>query len=138
MQGLLRITPDRPADTALHQIHESRLAPGALVVTPGCVKNSTFSVRAGPGVRLETLVISPDFEHDAVFFIVLGVDIGLVPACKAIEPFHDRVVGLNDAGAEDASPVPLELAAHQGHDPVIVPEAIGGTVNRMNPFPLST
>src|SRR5262249_31749882 len=108
-----RVLPDRPADAALDEVLETRVAPGSLIVAPRGVKDSALALRADPRPRLFGPVFLAVFEDRAVLLVVPGVDVRLVPAFKAGEPFHDRVVRLDEGRAKRASAVALELRAHQ-------------------------
>lgn len=70
------------------------------------------------------------FEHGAVLFVVLCMDVGFVPACKAAEALHDGVIRHGDLSRENLSAVALELATHQTDHFLIVAPAECGTVQR--------
>ena len=57
------------------------------------------------------LTVDPLLEHGAAAFVVLGVDVGLVPTAKATEALHHRMVGGDDHGREFTGAVFLELGS---------------------------
>jgi hypothetical protein len=90
-----RIVADRPANAPFDKVHKTRVAPGSLVVAPGGVEHASLALRANPRPRFfrwtSIAAASPagglftPFEDRAVLLIVLGVDVGLVPAFEAAE-----------------------------------------------------
>jgi len=102
-----------PTEAAFQQRMEAGVAPGALVVAPGGVEDPTLALRPHPRPRLLPVALRAVFEDSAVLVVVLRVDVGLIPALEALEPLHDRVVGLGDDRAEGAGVVALELGANQ-------------------------
>ena len=90
------IAADGPADAALDQILEAGVAPGAFVVAPGGVEDAALALRAHPGPRLLAVAFDAVFQDGAVLLVVLGVDVGFVPALEAAEALHDRMVRLGD------------------------------------------
>src|SRR5262249_7538037 len=107
------VSVDGPANAALHQILKAGIAPGALIVAPGGVEDPAFALCADPGPWLFTALFPTILQDIAVFGIVLGMHVRLVPALKAAEAFHDGVVGSGDGGAKNASPMTEELRTHQ-------------------------
>src|SRR6185437_8981204 len=91
-----------PADAALDQLLEAGVAPGALVMAPGRVKDPALALCPYPGPRLLFPLLLAIFQHNAILLVVPGVDVGLVPALETLEPLHDRVFRLGRRGAEGA------------------------------------
>src|SRR5271165_2264638 len=82
-------------------------------MAPRRVKNASFTVRADPGPRLFVIFFGAVFENGAVFFVMLGVHVGFVPAFEAIEPFHDRMIRRGNRGSKCPGAMPLELGTDQ-------------------------
>ena len=76
------------------------------------------------------LAFAPHLKHVAVFFVVLAVDVGLVPGPERLEALHDRMLVVDDLGVEGARAVALELGADQGDVLGRIEEAIRGAVKR--------
>src|SRR5262249_23204602 len=129
-----RVASRRPANAALDQILEAGVAPGAVVVTPGRVKDAASPLRADPGPRLGALALTPVLQDSAVFVVVLGVNLSLVPALEAAEAPDDGVVGFCDPGAERARAVAEELSADQLNILRRIEEAVRGAVDRDEAF----
>src|SRR5262249_25899451 len=108
-----RVTARGPADAALDEVLEAGVGPGALVVAPGGVEDAALALRPHPGPRLLLIALLAVLEDGAVPLVVLGVDVGLVPALEALEALHDRVVRLGGGDTESAGVVALELGADQ-------------------------
>ena len=113
-----RILAASPADPSFHQIDEPRIAEGPLIVSPSRVKDASLAVRADPGpwfafaaVRLSAL--NAVFKHRAMPLVVLGVDIGFVPAFEAAKTFHDGMGRFGAFHAKHLATVPLELSPNQ-------------------------
>ena len=49
--GVRGVLPGRPADAPLQQVSEPWMAPGAVIVAPGRVKNASFPVGSNPRPR---------------------------------------------------------------------------------------
>ena len=117
-----------PAYASLHKLMEARMLPGAMVVPPGGVEDSSAAVGSNPGPRFVRFPFLAGLENGAIFFVVMGVYIGLVPALEALVPFHDRMLRLDVVDAEDLASVPLELGAYQRDVFRRVEKAIGRAV----------
>ncbi len=110
-----RILTHRPTDAALDEILKTGIAPSALVMTPGCVENAALALRPHPSPRLPVpLSLSPGgrgqgegaiLQNDTVFCVVLGVDVGFIPALETGESLHDRMIRIRNRRSENAGPV---------------------------------
>ena len=123
------------ADAALDEVLKPGVAPGSLVVPPGGVEHAALALGADPGPGLATLPLDPLLEHGPAPLVVLGVDVGFVPAPKAAEPLHHRMLGGHDHGGELAGAVLLELCADQVDPDGRVLEAEARAVERHEPLP---
>src|SRR5262249_39047438 len=103
-RDLGRILPDRPAQTAFHEFLKAGVPPRPLVVAPGGVENAALSLRADPRPRLLRPALLAVFEDRSILLVVLGVDVGLVPAFESFKALQDRMVG-GGGGFECAGPV---------------------------------
>src|SRR5438309_3555748 len=108
-----RIVPRGPADTAFDQVVKSGIAPSSLIMSPGGVENPPLTVSPNPRPRLLRRALDAVFEDGATLIVVLGVDIGFVPALEALEPSHDGVIRSSDNRAERTRAVALELGTDQ-------------------------
>src|SRR5262249_27908641 len=120
---------DRPANAALDQVLKAGAAPGALIVAPRCEEHSSLALRPHPCPGLLAVLIPAVFQHGAVLFGVLRVDVGFIPALEAAVTLHDWVIGLGDGCPEDAGAVTAELCSNQLHVLRRVEEAVGSAVN---------
>ena len=106
-----RVAAGRPADAALDEILEAGMAPGALIVPPGGIEDSPLPLVADPRPRLVEIPLDALLENGPAAGVVAGVDVGLVPALKALEIVHDRMVGGEVRRPKLAAVVALELGA---------------------------
>ena len=109
--GCGRVAACRPADAALDEILKAGMAPGALVVPPGGVEDAPLPFAADPGPRLVEIPLDALLENRPAARVVAGVDVGLVPALKALEIVHDRMLGSENRRPKLAAVVALELGA---------------------------
>ena len=109
--GLGRVAAGRPADAALDEIVEAGMAPGALVMPPGGVEDAPLPFAADPRPRLVEIPLDAFLENGPAARVVAGVDVGLVPALKALKILHDRMVGGEIRRPKLAAVVALELSA---------------------------
>src|SRR5581483_12425616 len=113
---------------ALDQLLEARIAPGALIMSPGGVEDAALALRAHPRPRLLLVALHAIFQDGASFFVVLGVNVSLIPALEAGEAFHDGVIRLGKRRTEGAGAVLLELGADQVDVFRRIEKAVRGTV----------
>src|SRR5262249_52726104 len=128
------IGADSPTNAALDEVLEARITPGSLVVAPGGVEDAAFAVFSDPRPRLPAVTFLAIFEHRAIGLVVLCVDIRLVPAFKAAEAAHDRVLAFSQDGAKRARAVPLKLSPDQLDVFGRVQEAVRRAVERDEPL----
>ena len=122
-----------PANATFDEAGKARIGPCSLVVSPCGVEDAALAVGAYPRPWFSVfafglLAFRTIFENDAVFFVVLGVNVGFIPAGEAAEALHDGVIGNCDLSGEDLTAVSLELTAHQANHFRIVAPAEGGAV----------
>src|SRR5262249_10362011 len=69
-----------PANTSFDHVLEACVSPRPLVVSPCGVAESRFPLRANPRPWFLQITVCADFQNSAVLLVVLGVNVGLVPA----------------------------------------------------------
>src|SRR5690606_15959550 len=109
-----RIAAAGPADTAFDQIMKTGIAPGAMVVAPGCVEHAARALRADPSPRLALVarglrVATSILQYDAILLIMQVMHIRLIPAAERIEPIENRMRFLGQFGRKHSGSVPPEL-----------------------------
>ena len=123
----LRVAAGREANAPLDEVVEAGVAPGPLVVPPGGVEHPAVALGADPCPGLAVRPLDPLFEHRSPPLVVLGMDVGLVPAGEAAKALHHRVLGSHDLGLELAGAVLLELGAdHVDPDRRVLKAKTGG------------
>ncbi len=125
--GFTLLLAHGPEDAANQQVVKFRLTPGAFVVTIGGVEHPAFTLLTGPGPGLFLAL----HQHGAVFFVVIGVNVGFIPGFKGLETFHDRMVFLTrcNGRGEFTGTVTLEASTDQIDKGVGMAEAGAGTVD---------
>ncbi len=108
-----RFQSNCPADAAHDQVLKTRIAPSALIVTPGGVKDTSLALGADPCPGFFAFAVLAIFQNRAVLVIVLGMHITFVPALEAFEPFHDGVVWLRNGRTKDAGTMAFELGTDE-------------------------
>ena len=98
---------------------ESLLTPRIHVVTPSCVEDSAFPLRANPRprFRIHTLgkfAFATRFEDDAIDGVVFMMRVGFVPTFESLKAFHDFMFRLNDLCGKSLPAVRFELCTGQG------------------------
>ena len=83
-----RFLKSGPANSALEQVLETGMSPGACIVAPGCIKYAAFAVRAGPGPGLFRAALGTGLQYNPILRVVFGVYVSLVPAVKSAESRH--------------------------------------------------
>ena len=83
-EGTFWIATQPPSGTAAaDEVLKARIvAPGSFIVSPSGIEDAALALGADPGPRLFLTFFHAIFEYGAIFFIVLGVDIGLVPTLE--------------------------------------------------------
>ena len=121
------------AQAVFDQRMEAGMAPGALVVPVGGVEDASVAVGADPRPRLTVIALHAFHQHRAVG-VVVGVDVRLVPRLERRQALHHRMAGLGDFGGESGRAVFHELCPDERDIIVRVAEAVGGAVDRKEPF----
>ena len=122
----------RPANATLDEILKSRIAPRPLVVSPSGVEHSPLAVSPHPSPRFLAFAFRASLQHDAIFLVVLRVDVGLIKTFKPAIALQQRMrlARLSRRDSKRPRPVPQELPTHQRDDVVVVPKAVARTVQR--------
>ena len=87
-------------------------------MAPSRIEDPSFAMRADPGPRLSfgvgsELSLTAFLQDRSVLGIVHLVNIGFIPAFKAAETLHDRVLWLENMGHESLAAVLFELSADE-------------------------
>src|ERR1041385_6392841 len=97
---------------------------------PGRIEDPPLALCTYPGPRLRVLPVLPDLQNGPIPFIVLVVNVGLVPAPKLRNTSDRRVIRGEGLGGHLARAVALELGADELDVSRGILEAEGGAVNR--------
>ena len=113
-----RVLLGRPSDPTRDEILETWIAPCVHIMAPSRIEDPSFAMRADPGPRLSfgvgsELSLAAFLQDRAILGVVHLVNIGFVPAFKAAETLHDRVLWLENMGHESLAAVLFELSADE-------------------------
>ena len=117
---------------------KSGVVPYPRVVARSSVKNATFALCAHPRPRLglgvwvafHRITHHQDF---AVFGIVVGMKVRLIPRLKCFNVLHGRMFGIGYPCAENGSLMTFESSTHQLVELRFITETPAGTVHRHKP-----
>ncbi len=129
-----RIIPASPADAPFEKVLKPGIAPGTLVVAPRRIENPPLAVRANPRPGFLGVAFNAVFQDRAILLVVFGVNVGFIPAFKALEAFHDRVIRRSDRRSKCSRGMALELRAHQIDIGFGIDETVRGTMQRNKPL----
>ena len=65
-------------------------------MTPGRVEHAAFSLMANPSPGFFRIAFNSIRQYRTAFFIVLRMNVSLIPILDRSKTFHDRMVRLND------------------------------------------
>ena len=128
--GGTRVLPAGVTDAPFDKVVKAGVRERPGVVSPGGVKDAALPVSPHPRPRLLPVPFRARLQHRAVFFVVLRVNVGLIPAFKALEALHHGMLGQSDRRPKRAGPVTQELRPDQLHHVLVVAEAVARAVQR--------
>ena len=122
--------PTGVTNAAFDEVVKTRIGKRPGIVSPGGVEDAAFAVSPHPRPRFLPVSFGASLQHRAIFLIVLGVDVRLIPTLEALEALHYRMVRQSDRRPKRAGPVTQELRPDQLHHVLVVAKAVARAVQR--------